>query len=182
MGKNFAIGLWLLAGALLTSCDRGAPSNANDADTGFSTDAEVFEYISETDPSGFYTLFPHADSVVAGSLNGSTAHRPFVRVSLNAAAVASLTDGRFPAGGSFRDSSVVFKEVKDSSGKTTLIAVAVKQANNSQAANGWLWAEYKTDGSVVYTIQNKGTGCIGCHSLEQGPQHDYIRTFERQTP
>jgi len=163
------------------SCDQGEPPPSMIVPGAFSSDHEVFAFLTLEDPYPQYTLFPHADSVVVGSLNGSSAHRPAVRVTLNSRAASSLVDGRFPAGGSFRDSSVVFKEIRDG-GSTPIFAVALKQRGNPLAQNGWLWAEYFPDGTTAYSIQKKGAGCIGCHSLEQGSQHDFIRTFERQAP
>ena len=53
---------------------------------------------------------------------------------------------------------------------------------NTLAGNNWLWAEYEPDGFVFYSVSNQGAGCVGCHSLEQGPENDYVRTFERQKP
>lgn len=159
--------------------DAGSPSE-EEAGGNFTSDARVFAFLTQSDPFGQYSRFPHADSVVAGTLNGSTAHRPMVSVSLNSHAVSSLVDGRFPTGGSFKDSSVVFKRIIDN-GVVTLYAMALKENDNTRSGGGWLWAEYKPDGTVVYSIQNSGAGCVGCHSLEEGPQHDLIRTFERQT-
>ena len=166
---------------LLFGCDTGTP--VDDEGTGpFGSDAAVFTFVTQTDPYSAYSLFPHADSVTSGTLNGSTAHQPMVRVSMNAIALSSLNAGRFPSSGSFRDSSVILKEIRNSANQTTLLAVVVKQTGHSNAGNGWLWAEFQPDGTPVYTTKNKGTGCTGCHSLEQGPQHDFIRTFERQLP
>jgi hypothetical protein len=58
--------------------------------------------------------------------------------------------------------------------------VMYKDTNNARAANGWLWAEFSPDGAVGYSVSNRGGACTACHSLEQGTQHDLVRTFERQ--
>ena len=55
-----------------------------------------------------------------------------------------------------------------------------KDASNTLASDGWLWAEFSPDGSVGYSVSNRGTACTSCHQREQGPQNDLVRTFERQ--
>jgi hypothetical protein len=143
-----------------------------------STDAALFRIISQSQPYRSYALFPHADSVTTGSLNGSTAHRPLVRVSMNVHALEALQNGRYAA--PFPTGSIIVKEIKDDNGATTLLAVLYKDRNNPLAGNGWLWAEFYPNGAPFVSIAQRGTGCTGCHALEQGPQHDFVRTFERQ--
>jgi hypothetical protein len=144
-----------------------------------STDAQLFAFITQTEPFATYSLFPNADSVTAGALNGSNAHQPQVRVSMNARALSALVGGRLPSGATFPDSSVIFKQIR-TGGVTTLYAVLFKDKDNPLAGNGWLWAEYRPNGAVDFSITTKGSGCIGCHSREQGTQNDFVRTFERQ--
>ena len=90
--------------------------------------------------------------------------------------------GKLPAGTRFPNGSVIFKEVRTSGGATTIYTVMYKDGDNPLAASGWLWAEYTPTGSVVYSISNRGVACTACHSFEQGPQNDLVRTFERQRP
>ncbi len=144
------------------------------------SDATLFEIVSVTQPFRRYALFPHVDSVTSGTLNGSTAHQPLVRVSMNATALGALHNGTLPAGTRFPDGSIIFKEVRTTNGRATIYAVIYKQSNNPLANNGWLWAEYRPDGSVLFSIAGRGSGCVGCHAREQGPRNDYVRTFERQ--
>jgi hypothetical protein len=144
-----------------------------------SSDQELFSRVTVSDPFSSYTLFPRVDSVTSGTLNGSTAHQPLVRVSMNAKALSSLMNGSLPAGSGFPDGSVIFKQVIVN-GQTVVYAVILKDGANPLSGNGWLWAEYHPDGTVAFSVTNKGSGCIGCHSLEQGMQHDHVRTFERQ--
>ncbi len=143
------------------------------------TDAELFALITSAQPFTTYPLFPLVDSITSGTLNGSTAHQPLVRVRMNSTALAALTNGRFPSGGSFPDGSVILKEIL-SGGQTQIYAVAYKDSDNPLAGNGWLWAEYYPNGNVLFSVSTRGSGCVPCHSREQGPQHDFIRTFERQ--
>lgn len=146
-----------------------------------STDADLFTLITRTQPFTSYRLFPNADSVTSGTLNGSTAHQPTVRVSMNATAFGGLQNGMLPVGGAFPDGSIIVKEIR-TNGQTTLYAVLYKDRGNAMAetGSGWLWAEYFPDGRVAFSVTTRGSGCISCHSREQGPQHDFVRTFERQ--
>ncbi|MBI5471928.1 MAG: hypothetical protein HY961_06240 [Ignavibacteriae bacterium] len=143
------------------------------------TDAELFALVTAKQPYATYPLFPLVDSVTSGTLNGSTAHQPLVRVRMNRVALGALRNGRLPTGLAFPDSSIIFKEIL-SGGTTQLFAVLYKDSKNPLAGNGWLWAEYSPNGNVLFSIDRRGVGCIACHSREQGPQHDFIRTFERQ--
>lgn len=146
---------------------------------GVTTDAQLFTLITETEPFGDYELFPNADSVAAGTLDGSEAHRPLVRVSLNSTAQSALVDGRLPEGGSFPDGSIVFKRVTFSD-RPTVYAVMYKDRDNPLSGRGWLWAEFEEDASVIYSIGLKGPGCVNCHVRQDGPSNDLVRTFERQ--
>jgi Cytochrome P460 len=143
------------------------------------SDAELFLLVTQTEPFVLYPLFPNVDSVTSGTLNGSTAHQPLVRVSMNTVAFAALHDGSLPPGEDFPDGSIVFKQII-MGGQTVLYAVIFKDKTNALSANGWLWAEYYPDGAAAFSVASRGSGCTGCHSREQGPQHDFVRTFERQ--
>lgn len=158
---------------VLTSCaDLGDPPAPRDPD------AELFGSIGGR---AQYALFPGVDSVTAGSLNGSSAHRPLVRVRMNARAEGALVNGLLPAGGAFPDGAVIVKEILDS-GRVSLLAVMKKDRRNALAAGGWLWAEYEPDGTVFISVVERGSGCIGCHMREAGPRNDFVRTFERRLP
>jgi len=78
-------------------------------------------------------------------------------------------------GNSFPTGSIIVKELFVG---TTLdqFAVMKKDASNANAGSGWVWAEFKPDGTVTYSAANKGSGCIGCHSGT--PNRDLIRTFD----
>lgn len=173
--------MWILilamAGAGLSSCSDLGDDMAN-RQARISTDAALYAHVTQTDPFAGYTLFPLADSVTSGTLNGSTAHQTLVRVSLNSVAAAALSGGRFSA--PFPDGSVVFKEIRNAAGQTQLYAVMYKDAANPLAGNGWLWAEYYPDGRAFISVTTRGVNCTSCHAREQGPQHDFVRTFERQ--
>lgn len=144
-------------------------------------DASLFQLLTRDDPFGAYRPFPNADEFATGRLNGSEAHRPVVRVSLNSIAFGALQNGRLPAGSRFPNGSVVFKAIGPSSGAApTLYAVMRKDDGGSLSGSGWQWAEYFPDGAVAYSVNSRGNVCIGCHLREQGLQNDLVRTFERQ--
>ena len=175
----------LAAAATVALCafrcsDAGAPP-AGETEAVIGTDTELYALITESQPYTGYPLFPGVDSVAAGSLNGSAAHQPVVRVSINPVALKSLTADTLPAGSAFAQGSVIVKEIREQ-GATTLLAVMMKEPASADAAGGWLWAEYKPDGSVVFSIRSRGDGCVPCHSRERGPRNDLVRTFERRLP
>lgn len=144
-----------------------------------STDDQLFRLVTVTQPFRTYTLFPEVDSVARGSLNGSTAHQPLVRVSINATAHAALEHDSLPAGASFPDGSIIFKQII-AGGQTSLFAIMYKNRENPLSANGWLWAEFTPDGTPFISVTRRGINCTECHAREQGPRHDFVRTFERR--
>lgn len=179
------IGLALTLGAgigamAVQSCRKDAPTAPSSSTSAITSDAALFKLITETDPFSGYTLFPNADAVTKGTLNGSEAHQPLVRVSINAKALSALQGGKLPAGAKFPDGSVIVKEIRNTSGVTTEMTVIYKDSGNALAGNGWLWADFSPTGSVGYSFTGRGSECTSCHSRERGPQNDSVRTFERQ--
>lgn len=168
----------LLLISIISSCERDTGGDPPVVPT-LTPDEALFQQITEVDPFTSYALFPNADSVTSGTLNGSTAHQPLVRVSLNTRALSVLVNGSLPPGSSFPNGSIVFKQIILND-VPTLYALMSKDSTNPLSANGWLWAEYRVDGTVAFSVTNNGSGCVGCHSLEEGLEHDFVRTFERQ--
>ncbi len=177
-----AAGLALGIATSMSSCGGNSDSAVPSAPSasGIASDASLFQLINVTDPFKGYAVFPNAAEIASGTLNGSSAHQPLVRVSMNAKALSALQNGRLPAGTKFPDGSVIVKDVRSSSGVTMEYTVIYKDASNSLAGNGWLWAAFRPDGSVSYSIRERGAECVSCHSREQGPQNDSVRTFDRQ--
>jgi len=174
--RRYLIAAMVPALAFVSCKDHGDGTNALPQ---ISSDAELFRLVTDQEPFMIYELFPRADSVASGTLNGSTAHQPLVRVSMNAVALGALQNGSLPGGTDFPDRSIIFKQIM-MSGQTVLYAIIFKDRTNSLSANGWLWGEYYPDGGTAYSVTARGSGCTGCHAREQGPQHDFVRTFERQ--
>jgi len=144
-----------------------------------SSDRKLYTLVTQTQPFTSYVLFPRVDSVGSGTLNGSNAHRPLVRVRMNATAYGALQNDTLPSGDTFPDGSILLKEIIEN-GEVTLYAIMVRDRENPLAGAGRLWAELRPDGDVFYSITNRGEGCVGCHALEKGTTNDLVRTFERQ--
>lgn len=142
-------------------------------------DAALYRLITVTDPFGAWRDFPGADSVAAGTLNGSAAHRPLVHVRINGVAASALAADTLPAGGRFPEGSTIVKSVLMDN-RTILLAVMHKDSRNPLAGNGWLWAEFEPDGAVFLSVALRGAHCTGCHARERGGLNDLVRTFERQ--
>ncbi len=106
---------------------------------------------------------------------GGSPHGDF-KLKFNSTAAAALDGtGRLPVGGSFPDGSLIVKEA--STGSSSMIYAIMKKDSDSKfAANGWLWAEYKPDGEIVYNIKEKGVACISCHSASTN--RDQVRSFD----
>ena len=174
--------LSLVALLSVMACDESnrPPAGPSPAD-GIRDTAALFQLITQTDPLTEYALFPNAEEFTVGRLNGSEAHRSIVRVSMNARALGALQSGRLATGAQFPDGSIILKEITPRAGApVTVYAVMYKDAGNPFAGDRWLWAEFSADGSVGYSVSNRGTACTSCHQREQGRLNDLVRTFERQ--
>ena len=172
--------------AVCVSCSGGGQSTTSPTATptptttsGITSDAAFFTLVTQTEPFGSYTPFPDLAGNMSGILSGSSAHVPRIRVSMNATAFGVLQNGRLPSGATFPDGSIIFKEILNN-GVASLYAVIRKDRTNALAGNGWLWAEYRPDGGTVFPLANRGNVCTSCHSLNRGPQNDFVRSFERQ--
>ena len=167
---------------LVMACDESnrTPAGPSSAD-GIRDSAALFRLITQTDPLTEYALFPSAEEFTVGRLNGSEAHRSIVRVSMNARALGALQSGRLPAAAQFPDGSIILKEISPrADAPVNVYSVMYKDAGNTLAGDRWLWAEFSPDGSVGYSVSNRGTTCTSCHQREQGRRNDLVRTFERQ--
>lgn len=162
--------------AFVIACNGGSSSSTTPSgQSGTSTaDEALFELISRDEPYPSYRLFPNTSEISSGRLDGAGAH-PNARVRINTPAAQSLVDGKLPSGGRFRSGSVIVKEILSGN-----VLLAVMRRDGPNAGAGWQWAEFRTNGSVVYSSNLRGGACIECHSRQQGVQNDLVRTFERQ--
>ena len=134
------------------------------------TDADNALYSEIT--AGAYTYYQSGTllSGVSPSPHGS------FKLRFNAIALAALdTTGELPSGSSFPTGSIIVKEIFGGS-TINLYAVMKKDPLNGNAGSGWVWAEFNTDGSSVFSTGKKGDGCISCHN--GSPNRDLTRTFD----
>lgn len=169
----------LLLALACAGCHDGGSDQPQQTLPRIASDADLFLAVTQTDPFAAYVLFPGVDSVTSGTLNGSNAHQPLVRVRMNAVAFNSLHGDTLSSGMRFPDGSIIFKEIL-SQDAVQLYAVMYKDRLNPLAGSGWLWAEYEPDGTTFISVLDQGAGCTGCHARERGPANDYVRTFERR--
>ena len=159
-----SIDLFYIFILVLVSCGK-ADSTIESTDS----DAEVYEATTTSN----LVFYQNVDTVYEPAANSP--HGDFKLKFNDIAASAFDSSGRLPEGGTFPDGSLVVKEVQ-SSGTTSLYAVMKKDSKSSVAGNGWLWAEYDTDGKVLSSVNGKGSSCISCHA--QSPHRDYTRSFD----
>jgi len=106
---------------------------------------------------------------------GNSPHGSF-KLRFNAIAAAALdSTGELPVGSTFPDGSIIVKDVYSGS-NITLYAVMKKDASNSDAGDGWLWAEFEPNGKTIISTSKKGNSCIGCHS--GNTNRDLTNTFD----
>jgi Cytochrome P460 len=137
-----------------------------------SNDVPLFnESISTTG----YTYYVGTPAISAGL--GNSPHG-FERVRFNSVAQAALdTSGKLPVGASFPTGSIIVKEIYTSAtGSLSVLAVMKKDPGNSSSGSGYLWAEYKPDGTTIFSTSKKGDGCISCHS--GSTNRDLARIFD----
>jgi hypothetical protein len=112
------------------------------------------------------TIYPPA----GGSPHGS------FKLKFNSTAMSKFdASGRLPQGATFDNGSVIVKEVY-SGGSLSLYAVMKKDPDSKFSSNGWLWAEFGTDGKDIFSISKKGDGCVSCHKAT--PNRDLARSFD----
>lgn len=160
MKKIIATTTILLAVLLMASCKKD--KDAEDANKAL---------LNEVNAGGYsYYASGNLLSGVSPSPHGS------FKLRLNATAQAALDGtGELPAGGSFPNGSIIVKEIFSGS-SINLLAIMKKDASNSNAGSGWVWAEIKPNGDVTFGVEKKGDGCISCHS--GNPNRDLTRTFD----
>ena len=133
------------------------------------TNEKLFDETSASD----LRFYQNKDSILSPA--GSSPHGSF-KLKFNSIAVNQFgADGKLPAGGEFKDGSLIVKEVY-TGGVLSLYAMMKKDSKSKFAGNGWLWAEYKPDGETVFSAGKKGDGCISCHS--SGTHRDLTLSFD----
>jgi hypothetical protein len=83
--------------------------------------------------------------------------------------------GKLPLNGTFPEGSVIVKEVY-SGNVINVLAVMKKSSGDVNAAKGWIWAELTPTGEVYFSVKQRGSGCVSCHS--DTPNRDLVRSFD----
>ena len=132
------------------------------------TDRSLFQEISE---SGF-EYYQGGNTLTPAT---ASPHGNF-KLRFNQEALSSLdATGELPEGGTFAEGSIIVKEAYLNN-EINVLAVMKKAAGDANAGEGWLWSEYKPNGSVLFSIKAKGNGCITCH--DDLPNRNLVRTFD----
>ncbi len=136
------------------------------------TDASLYK---ESVEMSSLSIFPNTPSTIFNSGIADRAHGDSILMRVNTIAKNSIdATAKKPINGSFSEGSLIVKE-RYSGGILNQIISMKKQAGFT---SGWAWAEYSPSGSVQYSIDLKGAGCISCHTRGGGATKDYVRIFE----
>ncbi|MCD8529202.1 MAG: cytochrome P460 family protein [Chitinophagales bacterium] len=125
-------------------------------------DKELFDMSVST--AGF-TYYKNTD-VLLDKSSGSGHSEPYLKTRFNATAASHLdTNGKVISGTQFSEGSLIVKELYSSSSSIGRYAILYKDSGNEFAdANGWVWGYINADGTVAASAEEKGSGCISCHS------------------
>lgn len=130
---------------------------------------ELYDAAKATD----LQFYKNKDTLYSGA--GGSPHGSF-KLKFNSTAVSSLgADGKLPVGAEFSNGSVIVKEVY-SGGELTFYVVMKKDSESKFQGENWVWGEYKPNGDVAYSVSDKGSSCISCHSA--GVSRDLTRSFD----
>jgi hypothetical protein len=90
---------------------------------------------------------------------------------MNRKAYDACTDGgKLPSGGSFPDSSLLVKYLKNATGGTLNQLVVMYKRKGT-----WVWAEYDPSGGVLWSYKQEAALCLTCHTATP---RDYTQTFD----
>jgi hypothetical protein len=148
-----------------------AQSCKKDKDSNPDEDKALYTLIGQQD----YTYYVGTPGITAGV--GNSPHG-FERVKFNTVAQSALdSTGKLPVGATFPDGSIIVKEIYGSAaGSLNLIAIMKKDPSSPVSGSGYVWAEFKPDGSTAFSSVKKGNGCISCHS--GNPNRDLVLSFD----
>lgn len=164
--------LFLLATFLFIGCNE---DSATDALPGASTTTESQLYQLGKSITGFVFYKNSPDTILKGGNSGHPDAK--LRTRYNSIAAKYLdANGKVKTGTVFPDSSLIVKELYSGNVLTTYVFLFKKMDDKNADANGWVWAETSPSGTATYPVTNKGSGCIGCHSVGI----DYTRMNDAQ--
>ena len=137
-------------------------------------DLELFNMAEET--SGF-TWYKNSDAWLP--ISSLSAHGyANLRTRYNTTAATQLdSDGKVKEDAAFPNGSLVVKELSDGN-SVERYAILYKMSSHQYAdANGWVWGYVNQDGTVATSAEDKGSGCIGCHSTQGNIDYMLMNQF-----
>ncbi|MFA6468759.1 MAG: hypothetical protein WCW35_07665 [Bacteroidota bacterium] len=154
---------------IVSGCKENENTVADSGDnTATITDAQLFQLVKSS-PKAAY--FNNVTDTIPGNSGAAHAGNIFVWYNVQAKSQLTLT-GRVQTNPVFPDSSLIVKEIFNSTGTKLYYAIMFKFSRASNKGPGdWVWAELNADGSPFISAAGKGESCAGCHS----PGFDYTR-------
>ena len=152
---------FLLSTIIFSGCKKeGTPTSVAQSTV---TDADLLTLVQSTTTTTYYR---HSLKILPHSSGSGHSDFPFLRTRYNTIAATQLDiNGQVKKDAIFPDSSLIIKELFNADTTIGRFALLFKSTRALNAdANGWVWAEIATSGTVAYSVSNKGAGCIGCHS------------------
>ena len=133
------------------------------------------ELLDKSESTEGFRYYRENDEIFSSSQ--PSAHNPYFRTRFNQIAFEALTDsGRLPAGDVFPEGSLVVKELFDKkNGELKILAIMEKDTDSPYSADGWIWGEYRANGSVFISAEEKGSSCVSCH---RAASRDLVRLFD----
>jgi len=153
---------YILLVIFLAGCNKDSSNpSADNGVTVTVSDAALFQLASQR--ANFTPYKFSSDTLLRAA--GSGHSEPRLRTVYNSFAVTQLDgQGKVKPSPAFPDSSLIVKELLNADGSLSRIAVLFKlRTAANKDDDGWVWAEYGPEGSVLYSVDNRGAGCIGCH-------------------
>lgn len=111
-----------------------------------------------------FTWYKFSDSILDRS-SGSGHNPPLFRTRFNTIAAAQLdSSGKVAVGAVFPNGSYIVKELHQTQ-YLDRFAVMYKKTDDPNAdRNGWLWGYINPNGTIAYSVKEKGGQCTNCHS------------------
>jgi hypothetical protein len=165
------ISVCIILALTFISCSK-EDNNNNTSDENELSDQEIYERANNK--TGFVYYKNITDTLTAAA---ASPHKTFILVRFNDVALNVIgPDGKLQPGKSFPDESIIVNEIyQKKGGKPDRIAVMIKRPKDINSESGWLWTEFKTDGSAKVSAADKGSQCVSCHA-GQGNK-DLVLTF-----
>ncbi|MFN8431355.1 MAG: cytochrome P460 family protein [Spirosomataceae bacterium] len=160
---TFSVTVYGLA-VMLNGCKKSDPIAEN------STDQMLYDLAKTT--IGF-KWYKNSDQQLEKS-SGSAHSYPLLRTRYNAIAAVNLDNqGKIIEGKTFKEGSLIVKELSKNASTIERYAILYKNASSPDAdAKGWVWGYINGNQTVADAASNKGRSCTGCHS--QSGNIDYM--------